>query len=264
MAKAWKVYTKEMAKKFGYLATWAPGVPLKVGDIGILRQNLFRRIGGLEDCKISFEVRADTSPTSLSHVSDGKVTINFKPEGALSLPNSVLKQIQAGFTIEFSNENAIVFEANGCLNPSIQDQITLGQKIIDLYIKGQWNKDWVVITELVKTDSATVLISAAKEAKIEISVSGSISATNINLGDASANMKIEYMRNMHTRIIAEKGQSLTPLFRAQGIKSYYPINVALAGVRLSGMDLETPLDGRADLYFGDFNYEQEADEADGR
>ena len=42
--KTSKKYTKELNQQFGYLATWLPGTPLALGDIGILRNNEFTKI----------------------------------------------------------------------------------------------------------------------------------------------------------------------------------------------------------------------------
>jgi hypothetical protein len=262
MAKAWKQYTREMAKKFGYFATWEPGVPLQLGDVGVIRKNLFTRLSGLEDLGLTFQIRDDETPTQISHASSGKVNIMFKGAGKPANPGSVLKDAQAGATIEFSKENATVFEAADCRSSSVRDQIGLGRSILDLYARGKWNKDWVVVTDLIRSDSATILISAAKDAKLELSASGAVAAAGFNLADASLGFNIEFMANMHTKIIAAPGQSLTPLFKASGLKSYQALSAPFAAKGVGTMDLESPAAGKPNLYFGNIEFDMSVAEPD--
>lgn len=63
MASAQGQYTNEMKKKFGYYATWNPGVPLKLGDIGTFSDNVFTRLSNLTDRGIEFEIRPDETKT---------------------------------------------------------------------------------------------------------------------------------------------------------------------------------------------------------
>ncbi len=148
-----------------------------------------------------------------------------------------------------------VFEAYGCTTSSIEDQISLGKSIIDMYAKGQWNKDWAVITELVRAESGTILISAARNAKLELSVSASLASAGFNLADASLGLGIEFMSNMHTKTIAEPKQSLTPLFKARRLKSTKPLNSIFAARHILAMDIEAPATGKGDLYFGDISFD---------
>ena len=73
MTSAQEQYTDEMKKKFGYYAIWNPGVPLKLGDIGIFKDNAFTRISDLESLGIDFETRNDETKTPLEHNSVRRV-----------------------------------------------------------------------------------------------------------------------------------------------------------------------------------------------
>ena len=100
--------------------------------------------------------------------------------------------------------------------PSIEDPNALGKEILKRYNKGEWEEDWVVITEVAQSNSATIIISSGKGGKIELKATGKINAANIDIADVNANFQIAYSKNIHTKITAQEG--LTPLFKAQGIK----------------------------------------------
>jgi hypothetical protein len=253
MAKAWKQYTKEMAVKFGYFATWEPGVPLAVGDVGVIRRNLFTRISTLDDFKIKFDVRKDPTTTKLSHASSGKVKITFKAAGKPALPGSSLADAQAGVSIDFYSENATVFETIECRTEAIKDQVAVGKAVAELYAGGGWNKDWVVITEIISSGSGTVLISAAKNAKIELSASATVTGASFNLADAKLGLTIENSTNMHTSIVATEG--LTPLFKARGLKTDVPLNSHLVAAHLEAIDTLSPKAAAERVYFGNVKFD---------
>jgi len=217
-----KQYIAEMHNKMGYFATWLPTVDLKLGDIGIMkggiirRGNEFERKSTLKKQGINFEIRPDKTPGNLEYLSAENATIAFKVEGSLPPEGCTLTKADAGAIIEFGDKAGVVFKANKVLNPSIEDPNALGKEILKRYNKGEWEEDWVVITEVAQSNSATIIISSGKGGKIELKATGKINAANIDIADVNANFQIAYSKNIHTKITAQEG--LTPLFKAQGIK----------------------------------------------
>jgi len=232
-------YTNDLKKHFGYYATWNPGLHLQLGDIGILQGNVFTRIGHLRFQKINFEVNADdTTPADISYKTEGAVNVTTKLSGTAALPGSILKDTDAGLTIEFNKKNAIFFEADQTLTSTIADTIGLGEAVLKSFEDGKWDKNWVVITELVTAKAATILISSLAGAKIELKVTTSVSAPAIDLADASLGLSTQFSKSMDTTIIAQAG--ITPLFKAMKIRTplfgepnFEPLNV-------SAFDLLTP------------------------
>ncbi|WP_216842905.1 hypothetical protein, partial [Methanogenium sp. MK-MG] len=60
-------YMNEMYEEFHYFATWLPGKPLQIGDIGELNHNEFTYISSLHEKGIDFRVRRDPSKGELKH-----------------------------------------------------------------------------------------------------------------------------------------------------------------------------------------------------
>jgi hypothetical protein len=260
MGKAWDQYTKEMFEKFGYLATWTPGVQLELGDVGIIKDRLFTRNTSLKNLGIAFTTREDKTEEKQEHYSAGNVSLTIKAAGTAPALGSVLTQAEAGITLEFKKSKSTAYQAVGCVAPMIDDQVALGKTILELFQQGKWNKDWVVVTELVQAKSGTVLISNSSSSKIELSAKGTLTGgAPTGIADVSAQLQLAFSKDMMTSLISQNG--LTPLFKAKAIKSDGPVGPfeKINPIRgnLNALDLVAPVDAvrREDLYFSYFNYD---------
>ena len=252
MSSAQKQYTDEMKKKFGYYATWHPGVPIKLGDVGTFTGNVFTRLSNLEDLGIPVEIREDTTKTSLEHNSQGSVSVTTKLSGTIAPQGSVLTDLEAGIIIEFSKENSTLFKANNTTSPSIRDTIKLGNLVIKMYTEGKWNKNWVVVTELVEAESTTVIISNTNNGKIELKANANVGAPSLDIADAAFDFAPQFTRGLETTIISNEG--LTPLFKVMGMKARIFLPPVFSVRNVKPFDLITPANARTkyknDIYFG--------------
>lgn len=254
--KTHKKYAREIKQQFGYLATWLPSTPLALGDVGILKNNLFTKISNLSNFDIKFDIVSDESISDIEHSSKGSVSITTKASGAITPEGSSLGKIDAGIIVEFSKENAILFKAIGTTSPSIKDQISLGEKIIALYKEDKWDKDWVVITEKVDASSATILISSSANSKIELKAKGEVNASALDIADASLGFEAIFSKDLSTIIVAK--QSLTPLFKASKVKSNIFTGPIFKLNKIDAIDLMTPEKAKSDeasLFFGEADYD---------
>ena len=210
-------YAKEMKKKFGnYYVAWTPGKPLKLGDIGILKNNVFERQGSLsESFNITFKIRKDTKKEMMDYTSKNSVDMMSTLSGEVPILK-ILKDLDADVIVDFTKEGAVLFKANGVLAHSIENFIEIGEKIVELYKIGKWKKEYVVITELLEADSATILISNSKNSRVVLKAKAGIGVGEVDLANVSLGLDIQSHRNMDTKIIATEG--LTPLFQLKGIK----------------------------------------------
>lgn len=217
LMKTNKKYLRVIKRQFGYMATWLPNKPIALGDIGIQKGNYFRRIGNINSRGISFSINEDNNEGEIEHFTEGAVSITTKASGSAKLSGSSLAKADAGITIKFSKENAILFKAKGCTSPTIQNQIDLGEKILNLYKKGEWNKDWSVITEVVNAKSGVVLVSSSANGIIELKVKSDISANNIDIADGNFEGNALFSKDVSTKIITDN--PFTPLFKSSKVRS---------------------------------------------
>jgi hypothetical protein len=253
MAGPQEQYTDELKSKFGYYATWLPGKPLSLGDIGVFTDNVFTRLRGLEDVGIKdCDTLPDPSAEDLEYNSRGNVSVTTKLSGTISPQGISLANADAGLVVEFGNENSILFKANQTRTPSIKDIIKLGEQVLELYEEGKWNKKWVVVTELVTAESATILISNNKNGRIELKANANIDAISIDIADAKFQFSTIFSKGLETKIMAQSG--LTPLFKVMGIKTRIFLPPAFIAKGLSPLDLITPEKAKTEykdkIYFG--------------
>lgn len=214
---AYKNYNKEVHSEFGYRATWGPGTPLQLGDVGTIVEGVFRQESTLADFGITdVKTRAGSVMEDYNFDSKSGVSIAMKAAGEAAPANSKLAEAQAGFSIDFSRDFSVVFRAKSPQELLITNVAQIGTRIKELYEEGKWEKDYVVITSLVKAASATIIISGEKGAHIDISASGKASVSSIDLASLDAGLDVAWSNQISERIIAKA--ETTPLYRVHGIK----------------------------------------------
>jgi hypothetical protein len=208
-------YTSELRDKFGYLATWAPNVSVRLGDVGIIENRVFTLATTLERLGIHFDKRDSDGVADYEHVSSSSVSISQKAAGQVPAAGSVLSAAQAGISIRFGAENAVVFYAGECRESAIIGLDELAKEVIAKNEKGEWPSNHVVVTAVVTAATATVLISGGKDAQIDLVSEASLGPDGISLAKLGTGLSVASATNLATKIVASS--SLTPLFRASGL-----------------------------------------------
>jgi hypothetical protein len=204
-------YSTEIAQGLKYLATWVPQTRLELGDIGTIEDSVFvpwssLRAVGYDASR--FGVTPWGPAVSFAYQSAGSVDVSFKAKGEVKadLPN--VPKGSAGAAIRFGRGGAVFFSANGCRSRRLDDGLALRQRLLELNDRGLWNKDWVVVTEVVEAASATILVSSGLDASIELKAKGKVAT----VADLSAGVTAVNASGVQARIVAER--RLTPLFHA--------------------------------------------------
>ena len=217
-----KLYTAEMRKKYGNVyAAWKPGSHYELGDYGVLKGYVFEYHGNIRQLGLDFDIIADSTPSNENYRSSGVSATKIAADGGAVVLEGV--NTAAGFNIEFSNQNSVLYEALNVHTNKIADVAKLGKQLIDMYESDtpgangvEWVKDYVVITEIDAADSATIIISNTRNAKIELRATANIGATNMNIADPKLGWSIATEHGLESRIVADAGA--TPLFKVKGIR----------------------------------------------
>lgn len=205
-------YTGEIRKELDYSATWFPNDIICPGMVVTLKDHQLNVITNLDNLGIPFSTGPGAYPADTAYSSLHGVRITSKAAGAAPLQGSALTQMDAGVSVEFDRENAIVFHLLNCTSQRITDQVSLEKEVIRRYNSGDWDKSWVIITEVVETKKGTIMIASRRNARIEITFRGKIEG---NLANISTNHNIVQNVDVNEHWIARRG--LTPMFRAYGI-----------------------------------------------
>ena len=218
MASAAEIYADELHDNFQVMyAAWPPGEPLRLGDYGPIRGNLFVRIGNItSDEKIAFESRHDPTRDQWEYKSAGSVALAFRGGGKATVSGAA--KVRAGLTVRFSKEDAVFFNAAECSLDSIEDQVAVGKAILKLFERKQWDGNNAIITHVVDSLATTVAISSDQKASISLEATGD--APNIDLADASIRFSVKAERNVGYKVISKDG--LTPLIGLSKIQPKHP------------------------------------------
>lgn len=202
------LYTKSILENLGYFATWMPGAGLALGDYGVLSGAALEYRGRLADLHIAFNDRIDPSPRDLSHAVNSEVKFGSSLGAGTS---GQLPPASGSVEVSFSSEGAYLFQAQGCQEQTIADQTDLEHQLRAAYDAGDWKREWVVVTEIVKAERATVLISNSEKAEVKLSVQGDLPAGAVSLAGGRAHLAVAGQSGDVTKVLAEAG--LTLLYR---------------------------------------------------
>ena len=208
-----KMYAKDVYGNLKYRPTWLPGTPVQLGTVGVIEDGIFRAVTDLNRLGIPSEVIVDSDRDAIDFTSEKGVSIAFKAAGETNARFRAIAKADAGALIEFSREGAVVLQLKDVSLNRISDQHSLRRALLTSIAVGdeskQWQRDWVVITEVARAGHATIVISHSGNSRLELKASGSTAPTS--LVDASAAFSVAAESQISTKVIAESG--LTPLYR---------------------------------------------------
>jgi len=214
---------RELKDKRNYTATWLPNVKLSLGDVGVLDDYEFVYRTNLKNLGIPYKEGAAGNPATYSHMSSGSVTRNVKVAGKAPLAGSALADVDAGISFNFSSKDSIVFLATNCVVRAIADQEPLERAILARYKAHEWERDYVVVSELVAADRTTVIIAEGSQGRYELKAKAGLAPTLESL-NVDGNFALVHDSQIGFNVLAKAG--MTPLFRCLGIKGIFRTGVA--------------------------------------
>lgn len=237
-----KLYNKEIFDNLGYHAAWLPNTVLKLGDIGYIKNNQFEYVFSLGDLNISYEATTETASADYEYTSKSGVSITSKLAGNVPSVGSFLTESEAGVSLEFQAPNAIVFQAGDCEILTIKNKNKLAADIIPFLENDQWSSDYVVITTLVKSKSATVLVSNESGGKVELAAQAGTTSSIQKAATLKTSNQLKFASKVGIQIIA--ASDLTPLYKVSGFKKGFFSRKPIfrnRGESTQAFDLSTPV-----------------------
>jgi len=211
-----RTYTRELKENLNYTATWLPNLRLSLGDVGVLHKHSFTYRTSLAHLGIPFGESGPGASAAYSHVSSGSVQRDIKLAGKAPVAGSVLADADAGITFSFSSTHAVVFLASDCTIRVIADQEPLRKAILEAYAAGGWEKDHVVVTELVMAGATTIIISEGSAGRYELRAKAGVMPT-LEAMNVDGNFSLVHDSQIGFNCLATAG--MTPLFRCLGVRT---------------------------------------------
>jgi len=214
-----RTYTRTLFSELGYRATWLPGAAVALGQVGVLDAGSLTHETSLPALGIEMPVTEQGLPEgSLDVTSNEGVSVLFKAAGAIDERFRAVGTAEAGALVQFSRENAVVVELKGVRSHRFVELRAVKAALLDAVVaaddQARWERDWMVVTEVVVAETATVLVSSSSSARVELRATGSV--TPQGLADAELRSIPAYRHDVGTLVVAERG--LTPLYKALRVR----------------------------------------------
>lgn len=208
------IYCKSIKSNFKkYFGNWEPTDTVNLGDIGILENSMFLHKGNIKSFGITdFLVDENIDVGIKTFSTKDSIEINLKAKSTSDKLNT-----KAGLEITFLKGNSLYLSAVGCSLKRISDKISLGDKILDLYKQDKiWDKNWVIITDIIISKNTTIAISEADNSSIIFEAKSDL-IEQINLLDSELSLSV--VRNNQVGYCIESMNNIIPFIGLCGIKT---------------------------------------------
>ena len=258
MASIAEMYCSEVKKDTRvYFAQWLPNTTIELGTVGVLNGHVFIPKTSLAEQGITGigEV-ADPSSTPLDIQSHKDVKVTLKLAGQVSTGAPSIPQANAGVVVEFGHQGAYVIKAGASYEPRLANVARLEDEILARFKAGSWKKEWVVVSQLVKTPKASILVAQTSSAKVEITAQGDATVGQaVKLGDVKFSFDITSESGKVYNFL--DANDVTPLFQLVGVKRRFPgktdvgtLDFHADSAEVDNVDLGDDGDLRDVLYLG--------------
>lgn len=210
MATFINTYAKEISKHLDYLITWPINTDVKLGDVGILENGVFKRTDTLENIGIAKpKERESRGKKIMDYTSKNGVEIEVNPNIETKLKGVGLKM-----DIKFKREGAVFLKIDDYVSKQIESTDQLGSEIIQQFKNGRWQRDRVIVTEVISAANATILVAGSSNATASLLLDVSLPETEA-IAKGKFAQSIGFTGSFGVKII---GENVSPLIRICGIR----------------------------------------------
>jgi ABC-type transport system substrate-binding protein len=198
----------------GYRANWFPDAKITVGSLGKLEDGIFTPYATLESQGIPVRVTESASNLSFDYSSKNGVSIDVG--GGADINGGPVTDGKLTISIKFGSDDAVVFQTTGFTSKRIDNLLEIEEAILDKYRKKTWKEEWVVVTEVLHTDAATIILSHSKNSSVELSGNANAQVASYQLANTQLGLKFVKETGKITKLIGST--NIAPLYKVMGIK----------------------------------------------
>lgn len=188
-----KIYGKAVHEESGWWGTFPLDLPLEAGDVIQLDDDgRITRILNIHDWPGAKDAMPiDSAPVESATGWSRYAAKSREVVASGGVTTAVGAGANAAVKVTFSEAGGFVLEYVGGEYRKLRDVETARRWVLGLAKNGEWNKNYVLVTEVVVARPATVLVSSEKQASIVLSASASLPANvaGINLADPKFGFK---------------------------------------------------------------------------
>jgi hypothetical protein len=230
-----KFVTEVWTKLRPLLPIWPVDTNVSVGDYGTMSKGYFIPVGNVQqDFGISLDVSSKSVDTATRYYSERSVTVVSRLRGEHS---DLCDSLNARLEVTFEQPDAIFFEVQAAAIEHVASKQRLGKELLSK--AGKWNRRHIVITDLIRAQRTTLLISGSSGVSAIFEADGSVA--HFEATAASASILPTLRGSWALSVVSAENHS--PLAGVCKVRSKFP----------SGEQLLTPFgcpDGDNPLPFG--------------
>jgi hypothetical protein len=240
MSSPVKTYQREMQQNLGFFATWLPGDPIAVGDIGRFVGGRFRRESSLAELGIAFASSQQSGGQDVQYTSSEGTKVSADAGMAIA------GLTKTEMSIEFSQEGAFVFHATDLRTKQIGDRSEVTRGLLAALQAERWSKDWLLVDSVRTAERATIIVAEDKSAELGLTVSLSGNLPAMSLSDPRVEVAITRTKGKVVHIVGGKGirplysclQVVDPLIGRPHVKPVRGVDEGNGGAMLARPDIE--------------------------
>lgn len=212
MVSPQKYYIQEISKKTNLRANWLPDKQMNVGDIGKIEDGIFTLYTTLTHQGFPVKLSESAAGLATDYSSVDAIRISEKPDVDILSPVAKGKKI---CTIEFLRPEGVLFHIKDSVKITLANLNELENRILEKYKKSIWNLGWVIVTEIIRSNSGTVIINSGASNTLEFELSGGANFDSLNLAENDLNLRLISESGTSIKFIG--ASNITPLFTIKGI-----------------------------------------------
>lgn len=190
-------FSRTFRDHFGRLPVWLPGTPVSVGDIGVITDGHWRKVGRIENKGVTLAVESGTAQTSYELTTSAGVQVGLNLDGAIEMDG--VGKGNAGISFTFDREGTFAFLAMACTIDHTSSLLELQQTLTNLALRGAWDASHIVVTSTVAAERVISAVSGSTNGKanLDLGVSADHTATvPVLLAQAGAKAVFGWTRDM--------------------------------------------------------------------
>jgi hypothetical protein len=162
-------YLEELRGELGLYPTWLPGDPITLGSFGRIERGQFVADGQLSNLGIELVPVEQTQDQIIKKQRGMKLNAASQTTAKAGWLDAEL-----GVEFEVAREHAWAFAARGMRKLEIGNIFEVRRAVLEAFKAGDWQRKWLLISELRRVDHLTVLVARSKHARGKIRAKGQI------------------------------------------------------------------------------------------
>lgn len=212
-----------------YFATFPPVTDVSAGDVGVLIDGVFQRLDSTLALGLDLSSKRSTGLASQFSITSGNdVSVSTQVDGgAVHEGPDAYTELK----IQFEKKDGFFLAAADCHEQSIENELSVHNNIIDMFMKKSWKPEWYFVRSVTKVESLTLLTSS--EGGAEVTFRGRFeNDANEAKYKLNAGLKVASRGSFGSEIIGTSG---SPLVKLMAVRRKF-----LTGEPVPRIDLMAP------------------------